>query len=114
MQYQAIIFPINKPDYSAEGADTYKDADGYRGIATVREANGTTDKEWRLKCRILMTETTRRQALIDELESLGYEVFDAEGWKKCLNQECEDDVPNNFFVSTEVVFDKWDSVPTIY
>ena len=46
---------------------------------------------------------------------LGYELLDNDTWKEYISSLDElGDVPNNNFISTRVVYDKWDQTPIIY
>jgi hypothetical protein len=84
--------------------------------AVVRRADyGITDIEWKHGCRSI--QINYRQKLMSEgyVKHLGYEVLSDDAWREFISS-FDDlvDVPNNNFISTRVVYDKWDTKPTIY
>ena len=86
------------------------------GNAVVRRADyGISNIEWKHGCRAI--QVNYRQKLMSEgyVEHLGYEVLSDDAWREFIGS-FDDlvDVPNNNFISTRVVYDKWDTKPTIY
>ena len=82
----------------------------------VRSADqGITAFEWKHGCRIIPSDGLRQYAFRDQLKTLGYKVMEPNDWNEMMKSKRDPlDVPNNNFVSTKVVYDKWDSKPTIY
>ena len=74
--------------------------------AVIRRADhGITDAEWEHGCRIKPKSP----------ETPEYKVLDALGWSEHMSSLDEPGfVPNNNFISTRVVHDKWDSDRPIY
>jgi len=86
------------------------------GNAVVRRADyGISDIEWKHGCRIIQINYRQTSMAIEYVRRLGYDVIDDAQWKEFISS-LDDlvDVPNNNFISTRVVYDKWDTKPTIY
>ena len=84
--------------------------------AVVRSADqGTTAFEWKHGCRIIQSNGMRQFAFKDHLKTLGYNVLEVDDWNHMMKSTQDPmNVPNNNFISTRVIRDKWDSRPEIY
>ena len=93
----------------------------YHGVyldktVVVRSADqGTSAFEWKHGCRIIPSNGMRQFAFRDHLKTLGYQVIEVDDWNYMMKSKRDPmDVPNNNFISTRVVRDKWDSKTEIY
>lgn len=85
-------------------------------LAVVRPADhGVSENEWRHGCRPLHIFETFKSWVNAKLVDYDYEVLDDRQWSNFISSLDEPGiVPNNNFISTRVVRDKWDSDRPIY
>ena len=86
----------------------------HNDYCVIRPANhGISNTEWLLGCRIFYKPNHTKV----ELEKLtgSYYVCDEREWSQyILSLDDSSNVPNNNFISTRVVYDKWDNNRPIY
>jgi hypothetical protein len=87
-------------------------------VCIVRPSNhGITDTEWERGCRILVRiDTMTQRELETSLENnSGYMVLNAQEWSEYISSLDEpNNVPNNNFINSRPVIDKWDGARPIY
>ena len=85
-------------------------------VAVVRTADhGVSDTEWRHGCRIFKFNSPFQSQVNTELLVCGFEIYDNHEWSEFIGSLDEpSNVPNNNFISTRVVYDKWDNNRPIY
>lgn len=83
--------------------------------AVVRRADyGITDAEWKYNCRIQCS-GTHRPRVAEAMLLKGYEVLDELDWNDYIKSlDSSGDIPNDVYVSTKKVWDKWDRETPIY
>jgi len=88
----------------------------HKSYAVVRRADyGISDLEWHYECRIIQINYKQESMAQEYVRRLGYELLDNDTWNEYISSLDElGDVPNNNFISTRVVYDKWEQTPIIY
>lgn len=84
--------------------------------AHIRSSNhGVTDIEWLHGCRTYGTEEIRSELEMDLKRKKMYDVLDDNQWKDyIISLDDPSNVPNNNFINSRFVPDKWDTRPEIY
>lgn len=84
--------------------------------ATIRPSNhGVTDIEWLHGCRTYGVDMSPIELELDLKRKKMYDVLDDNQWRDyIISLEDPVLVPNNNFVSSRYVPDKWDTRPEIY
>lgn len=82
----------------------------------IRPANhGVNDIEWQHGCRSFYTPDCTRVEVLKLTSGSGYYVLDDRQWSDYIGSLDEpSNVPNNNFVSSRFIPDKWDSDRPIY
>lgn len=84
--------------------------------AVIRlENDGINDTEWEHGCRIIRISYNQLSFAQGYIKDTGYEVLTRDEWSSYIDSlDDPSNVPNNSFVSTRPIKDKWDLDREIY
>jgi len=88
----------------------------HKNKAIVRLGDqGINDFEWEFGCRAIQLSYKRELDAHAYVKHLGYEILDKQQWNEYLaDLDASDNVPNNIFVNSKPILDKWDTARNVY